>query len=355
MTAKKRVMMAMSGGVDSSVGAFLLKSEGYDVVGVTMCLGVKEVGCDTSSCCGPQAIKDAGNVCSGIGISHYIFDFSHILEAKVINKFVYDYSNGITPNPCIECNRSLKFDVLLKRAIALGFDYLATGHYAAIKQSGNKYFLKKAADKTKDQTYFLYPINSENLKNILFPLWKYTKEDVRRIAKKNGIPVADKKESQDICFIPDGNLKKFFRKRLGDNKSGNIVDLQGNVLGRHTGIHNYTIGQRKGLGLSSAEPLYVVSLDSEKNEVVCGKKSDLEKRVLIVNRLNMFIDNITSVKCDAKIRYAHNPAKCSITAKDEALEVIFDEPQTAITPGQSIVFYKDDMVAGGGIIEKVLI
>jgi tRNA-specific 2-thiouridylase len=264
--------------------------------------------------------------------------------------------SGNTPNPCIDCNKYLKFEILLKKALAMGFDYLATGHYACIKSEDGKYFLTKPKDPKKDQTYFLYAIDRNNFKNILFPLCSYKKSEIKDIAKKLGLAVADKEESQDICFVAKKDYPAFIIERTkGANISpGFIIDMHNNIIGEHKGFPFYTIGQRKGLGISHTEPLYVASINAEKNQIVAGTKSDLKARALVAGNLNFLIDGIPGEGLSAKIRYNHKAAKCVLKLIDDKCLVEFDEFQEAITPGQSVVFYSGDVVAGGGIIEKVI-
>ena len=352
----KKVLAAMSGGVDSSIAAYLLKEQGYDVVGATMCLGVKTTEGEQAKCCGPDAINDAKKVCQKLGIPHHIMDFADDLEEKVIKRFMDAYLSGNTPNPCINCNKYLKFEILLKKALAMGFDYLATGHYACIKREDGKYFLTKPKDPKKDQTYFLYAIDRNNFKNILFPLCSYKKNEIKDIAKKLGLSVADKEESQDICFVAKKDYPAFIIERIkyGNISPGLIMDMHNNIIGEHKGFPFYTIGQRKGLGISYTEPLYVVSINTEKNQIVAGTKSDLKARALIAGDLNFLIEEISEESLSAKIRYNHKAAKCVLKLIDDKCIVKFDEFQEAITPGQSVVFYSDDVVVGGGIIEKVI-
>lgn len=347
----KKVLVAMSGGVDSSVAALLLKNEGYDVSGVTMCLGISTE--DDAKCCGASAVDDAKRVCDRLRIPHYIFDYAAQLEEKVIAKFISEYKKGRTPNPCVECNRRLKFGTLLDKALTLGFDYLATGHYAAIEKNENGYCLKRPKDKRKDQTYFLYSIPYDRLGNILFPLAHFTKDVVRDLAKQNSLPVAEKQESQDICFVTQKNSQEFLLERVRDIKPGPIVDLHGKVLGRHRGIIFHTIGQRGGLGLSHPTPLYVVSIDPLKNRIVAGEKKDLMGKGLVASDVNM-LSEYWPEEVHAKIRYRKKEALCEVKIENEKLKVTFAEEQEAITPGQSVVFYDNDRVLGGGIIDEVL-
>ena len=338
----------MSGGVDSSVAAYLLKKEGFDVAGLTMCLGIKRE--DSAACCGAEAIDDAKKVCDKLDIPHYVLDFSKDLKEKVITPFVEDYLNGKTPNPCVNCNKYLKFDSLLKKAMALGFGYFATGHYAGIIQTQAGFFLKRSADKKKDQTYFLYAIKKDALPYIKFPLADLTKPVVRALAKEAGLPVAEKKESQDICFVPDND----YARLIGAHReitSGDIVDLRGKVLGKHKGIIYYTIGQRQGLGIGGGTPFYVMAIDTKNNQIVVGGKNDLLSRGLVAHDINILTENLPK-QLSCKIRYASKEVPCSVEVKGAALEVIFHTPQEAVTPGQSVVLYDGDIVAGGGVIAR---
>ena len=351
---KKKALVAMSGGVDSSTAAYLLQKEGYEVAGITMCLGVKEITKKRPTCCGKEAIDDAKKVCSKFKIPHYVLDVSKYLEKEVINSFVSQYRRGRTPNPCVDCNRHLKFGILLKKALSLGFDFLATGHYARIEKRNKSCVLKKGKDKTKDQSYFLYAISKDALKFLLFPLGKYTKDEVRSIAKDARLPVADKPQSQDLCFIPDKNYHKFLEDRAAKKiERGSILDLNGNILGKHKGALFYTVGQRGGLGVSYKRPLYVLTIDSGKNRLIVGEKRDLKSKGLIADEANILAKSLPK-KTSAKIRYNQKEAKCEIVKDKENIKVIFDKPQEAITPGQSVVLYDGDIVLGGGVIKKVI-
>jgi tRNA-specific 2-thiouridylase len=357
----KKVMVAMSGGVDSSVAAYLLKEAGYDVTGVTMCLGVKNLDDSNPRCCGEDAINDAKKVCLNLGIPHYVFDFSEDMKKNIIEKFIQSYLEGKTPNPCIDCNKYLKFGILLNKAISLGFDYLATGHYAQILQKNDSYYLKKPIDKRKDQTYFLYKIKKENLPLIIFPLANLNKEDVREIAKSIGLSVAEKKESQEVCFVADNNYKDFLLKNAEKSliEPGNILDINGKVIGKHNGIAFYTIGQRKGFGISAPTPLYVIKINKNTNEIVIGERKYLKSRELIAEDINLlYKGEELPDKAMAKIRYNHKEAPCKIIKiNNDLIKVIFEEEQEAITRGQSVVFYDvndGDIVLGGGTIKEVI-
>ncbi len=343
----------MSGGVDSSLAAYLLKQAGHDVTGVTMCLGIKQEG-DRASCCGGDAIDDAKHVCGQLDIPHLVLDFASLMEELVIGKFTSEYLKGRTPNPCVDCNRYLKFGALLNKARKLGFDSLATGHYARIEHDGARWRMLRSADAIKDQTYFLYPVLAADLSSILFPLGELAKDKVRKLAKDAGLHVAHKPESQDICFTPGGDYGRVFSDRQLNAPAGDIVDREGKILGRHRGIIHYTVGQRGGLGVSAKHPLYVLEIDARKNQVVVGRKEDLLSSGLIAGELNLLSDNFPA-RLEAKIRYRKKPAACRVEKTGEKIKVIFEESQEAITPGQSVVFYNGEEVIGGGLIENVVL
>ncbi|MDD5711762.1 MAG: tRNA 2-thiouridine(34) synthase MnmA, partial [Smithellaceae bacterium] len=332
--------------------ALLLQREGWTTAGITMCLGVTTAEGD-ARCCGPDAIEGAKRVCCVLGIPHYVSDFAASLEEEVIGRFVAEYRRGRTPNPCVDCNRYLKFGLLLEKARALGFDYLATGHYATIEGEDDNFMLTRAKDRQKDQTYFLYAIGREDLGSILFPLAPYRKAEVRELAREAKLPAAEKKESQDICFVTEGSYGDFVAGRLQDIKPGPIVDLQGRAVGEHRGVVFYTIGQRGGLRISAPEPSYVVAIDVAKNRIVVGKKDDLLSRELIAGDLNLLATDWPS-EIAAKIRYRKREAPCTAEFARGKLKLVFTEAQEAITPGQSVVCYDGDRVLGGGIIEEVI-
>ncbi|MGD8536456.1 MAG: tRNA 2-thiouridine(34) synthase MnmA [Candidatus Aminicenantes bacterium] len=358
----KRVVVAMSGGVDSSVAAALLKEQGYDVVGVTMNLySLPKVYCrseNLKSCCGWKATEDAHQVALSLGISHYVVDFRRSFEKSVITDFCEEYAQGRTPNPCIRCNQYIKFDVLLKKMKALEADYLATGHHARIEydKQTTRYILKKGKDREKDQSYFLYPLTQKQLSRTLMPIGDLTKEEVRKKAQASGLPVAERPESQEICFVPDNDYAGFLQTRIPEAfLPGPVVDSENRTLAQHKGIIHYTIGQRRGMGISAPHPLYVLSILSEKNTIVVGPEKKLYEKLLLASKLNMVsLEKITEpLKVKARIRYKHREAEALVSPMDsDKVRVEFKRSQRAITPGQSVVFYDGDMVIGGGIIDK---
>ncbi len=356
---KDKVVVGLSGGVDSSVAAYLLKEQGYDVIGVTMQIWQQEEQAvleENGGCCGLSAIEDARRVAQVLGIPHYVMNFRKDFKEKVIDYFCEEYLNARTPNPCIACNRYVKWESLLKRCLDIGADYIATGHYARIVQLSNgRYTLKRSKTLAKDQTYALYNLTQNQLSKTLMPVGEYSKDEIRAIAQKAGIPVAHKPDSQDICFVED-DYGKFIEEETGVSiEPGNFVDPEGNILGQHKGIIHYTIGQRRGLGLSLKQPGYVIRVDKDKNEVVIGTKDQLYSKVLYGNRCNFM--SIPSVEGErrttAKIRYNSPEVPCTIRmAEEDLIEVVFDEPQRAVTPGQAVVFYDDGIVVGGATIVK---
>ena len=356
-----KVVVAMSGGVDSSVAAALLKEEGYQVIGVTMQIWPSDkqaYGDRFGGCCGLDAVEDAKKVAYKLGIPHYVMNFRDIFAQKVVADFCQEYSLGRTPNPCIRCNQYIKFDALLERAKGLGAGFVTTGHYARIEKDEARgiYLLKKGADQGKDQSYVLYPVTQEQLRHILLPIGNLTKEKVREIAGELELPVAAKPESQEICFIPDDDYPNFLKDYIPQAaKPGPILDEQGNILGSHRGILFYTTGQRKGLGISAKEPLYVIAIEPERNAIVVGTKEKALRNELIACRLNWIsIANLRQpITAKAKIRYRHQEVEATITPLDgDRIYVKFKEPQMAPTPGQAIVFYDSDIVIGGGTIES---
>ncbi len=348
----RKVLVAMSGGVDSSVAALLLKNAGYDVTGVTMALGIHREG-ETTGRFTDDAIADAAMVCDQLGIPHMTVDFASLMEDKVIARFTSEYMSGRTPNPCVDCNRHLKFGALLKEARKLGFDFLATGHYALIENQQSGWRLLRPVDRKKDQSYFLYPIRLEDLPFILFPLGLMTKEEVRRTAQHAELHTARRLDSQDICFVPHGDYSRVFSDRNLISEPGDIVDRDGKILGRHRGIIYYTIGQRGGLGISAKAPFYVVAIDALNNKIIVGGKDDVRASGLIAGDLNLLVEPFPG-EAEVKIRYRKKPVFSSITREGDKLKVMFKDPQDAVTAGQAAVFYTEDTVLGGGVIEDVI-
>lgn len=354
---KRTVVVGMSGGVDSSVAAYLLKEEGYNVIGVTMKLWQDEditLRAENGGCCGISAVEDARRVAQQIGIPYYVMNFKETFKEKVIDYFISEYEAGRTPNPCIACNRYVKWEALLQRSLEIGADYIATGHYARVaKMDNGRYTLLKSVTEEKDQTYALYSLTQEQLSKTLMPVGKYTKSEVRNIADKIGLWVATKPDSQDICFIPDGKYGEFICANSDSSHApGNFVDVEGRILGKHKGIVNYTVGQRKGLGISSADRLYVLDISGKSNEVILGEEEKLWTRRVLVKEFNyVAIEQIKDEMCViAKIRYNHKGARAILRNLNEYMECIFEEPQRAPTPGQAFVCYQGDYLVGGGII-----
>lgn len=354
----KKALIAMSGGVDSSVAALIMLEQGYDCTGVTMKLfGNDDIGVPkVHSCCSLDDVADARSVAAYLNIPYYVFNFADRFEHDVINRFVDAYINGRTPNPCIDCNRYLKFDQLFTRAQELGCNYVVTGHYAQItyNKEKNRYLLHKAIDPLKDQSYVLYSLSQEQLAHVIFPLGSLHKPEVRKIAEKHSFINANKQDSQDICFIKEGTYADFIEQRLGRKfPAGNFVDENGNVLGQHKGIIHYTVGQRKGLGLALPQPMYVKEINPTANTVILTTNEGLFTRHILAKNINLIDCDVIAEprRIKARIRYHQQEQWATVTQPDsDTLEIIFDEPQRAITKGQSVVMYDGDIVVGGGTI-----
>ena len=356
---KTRVVMGMSGGVDSSAAAALLLEQGYDVVGITLKLWPQDcVSRAEDKCCGPQAVSDARSVCDRLGIPYYLIDEADTFQKQVISYFAEEYKAGRTPNPCVMCNQKLKFGALLERARQLGGDFVATGHFARLEKSadGQRTLLKKGVDPRKDQSYFLFSLRQNQLSKSLFPLGEMTKSDTREVARHCNLKTADKEESMEICFVPDNDYGKFLlTANLTQRRRGDVVNLQGQILGQHDGIDFYTIGQRKGLGISSPKPLYVIELDAARNRVIVGDDTALDRDEFTVERCNWipFDEPPSEMRASAKIRYNHPGTDATVQPlPDGRAKVKLHAPQRAITPGQACVFYDGDLVLGGGWITR---
>ena len=350
----------MSGGVDSSVTAALLRDEGHEVIGISMQVwdysrftGAEEGSFGT--CCSLDDIHDARRVADQLGIPFYVVNFEEEFQRLVIEDFIGEYFLGRTPNPCVRCNQWIKFELLLKKARSLDADFLATGHYARVERdAGGRFHLLKGVDKGKDQSYFLFTLTQEQLGHVLFPLGGLTKGDVRRMAAQFALRVAEKGESQEICFIPDNDYVRFIEEARGKgHQAGDIVDSRGEILGSHEGVYRYTVGQRKGLGIAHPHPLYVLRVDAEKKEVVVGGKNELYREGLVARNVNWTVPlPLSLIEATCKIRYRHHPVPCRIFPLPNGhVEVRFLEREKAVTPGQAVVFYDGDEVLGGGWIE----
>lgn len=356
---KERVVVGMSGGVDSSATAALLQEQGYDVIGITLKLWPQDcVNRAEDKCCGPQAVMDARSVCHKLGIPYYLIDEAEEFQKMVIDYFAAEYKAGRTPNPCVMCNQHLKFGNFIRKARQLGAEKIATGHFARVETdpTSGRFLMKRGRDLRKDQSYFLFSLQQEQLARVIWPLGDKTKSDTREVARECDLKTADKEESMEICFVPDRDYGKFLRDSdLVADHAGDIVDVQGNVLGQHNGIEFYTIGQRKGLGIATGKPLYVIELDPESNRVIVGDDTLLAKDEFIVDRCNWIPWEEPTEEFDvtAKIRYNHPGVGATITPlENQCARVKLHSPQRAVTPGQASVFYQEDLVIGGGWITR---
>ena len=348
--SNRKILVGMSGGVDSSVTAYLLKRDGWDVVGVTL-----EMIEDENKVCNiSQNSYEAKNVCNMLNIPHYIFNVKENFKKYVIDYFISEYESGRTPNPCVICNRYVKFEGLIDKAKELGIEYIATGHYAQIEENNGRYLIKKGVDPKKDQSYFLYNLSQQQLSKTVFPLGTLTKTEVRDIAKELNLPVANRPDSQEICFIKNNDYRGFLSKNSKRTlPKGEIIDTEGNILGHHNGISQFTIGQRRNLGISTGKPMFVVDILSQTNQIVLGSNEDTLSKELIASNLNwIYFDSIKdSMDVDVKIRYGAKPSKATVSPfEKDSVKVVSELPQRAITKGQAVVFYKDEYVIGGGII-----
>jgi tRNA-specific 2-thiouridylase len=362
----KRVVVAMSGGVDSSVAAGILAAQGYDLIGITIkTYRYEDVGGNIgneSTCCSLDGINDARAVAAKLGFPHYVLDFSERFGAEVIENFVDEYLSGHTPNPCVICNRKIKWEELIRKADSLGADYIATGHYAKVTRdpASGRYYISRGSDASKDQSYALWGLTQESLSRTIFPLSGLTKPEARAIGEEQGLPNMRKGESYEICFIPDNNYERFLKEQrteLETEVSGGEIVMDGQIVGRHRGFPFYTVGQRKGLGVYRPEPVYVTGIDHQNNRIEIGTEDKLYKSGLVARNVNMqkYADCREPVRVDAKIRYKDSGGAATIRQlDDDRMEVIFEEKRRAVTPGQSVVFYEGDDIVGGGVIDELI-
>lgn len=356
----EKVMVGMSGGVDSSVAALLLQQQGYEVIGVTMKLRPDEwmQECAAGGCCSLDDVEDARRVCRRLGIPHYVMNFTDEFTRNVIDSFAEEYRRGRTPNPCIECNRRIKFEAMLKKALAMGMDYVATGHYARIAREPGGRWLLYRSPAAKDQSYVLYSLTQDQLAHTLFPLGNMEKPSVRALAEEHQLPVAHKADSQEICFVQDNDYAGFIERYTGKpSVPGDFIDAQGNLLGRHRGVTHYTIGQRKGLGFAFGKPMFVTAIDPQKNTVTLGEEGEQYAPALIAEQFNWIAFDTPCEPFDAqvKVRYQARPADARVfPAEDGAVRIEFAEPQRSVTPGQAVVLYQGDLVVGGGTIRSAV-
>ena len=354
--SSKRVIVAMSGGVDSSVAAALLVEQGYEVVGLMLRLWAEQGGA-ANRCCTPDAVNDARRVANVLGIPFYVRDYKQVFKSTVVDFFIDGYARGVTPNPCIVCNRDIRFDRLLKEALSLGGDYLATGHYARVRTATDgTYQLLRGLDPTKDQSYMLYTMTQDRLARLLFPVGEHSKSDIRQMAQDKNLPVFNRPDSQDLCFLGPGDYRSFLQRNAPEVvQSGPILDTAGNQIGEHRGLAFYTIGQRKGLGLSAPQPMYVVEKIVQTNSLVVGTQADLGQSRLTARQVSYVSGQplLEPIRIKAKIRYKAKETEATLTPlAEQRASLIFDQPVRDITPGQAVVFYHDDIALGGGTIEQ---